>query len=75
MAVVVTEQEFVEWRASRVTQAFMKALYNDREVLKEILLTGTENDANVRGRATAITSILAMNYEDLMEAVSENRDA
>ena len=42
MAIVVTEQEFHEWKASRVTQAFMKAIYNDREWLKEMLLAGTE---------------------------------
>ena len=75
MAVVVTEQEFVEWRGSRVTQAFMKALNHDREWLKEMLLAGTDDDANVRGRAAAITQILRMTYEELMEAVKENRDA
>ena len=75
MAVVVTEQEFIEWRDSRVTRAFMTTLKNDREWLKEMLLAGTEDDANIRGRATAITSIMTMTYEDLMDAVKENKDA
>jgi hypothetical protein len=72
MAIVVTEQEFQEWKGSRVTKAFMKALDNDREWLKEMLLTGTEDDSNVRGRAAAITNILRMTYDELMEAAKEN---
>jgi hypothetical protein len=74
MAVVVTEQEFQEWQGSRVTKAFMKAMDNDREWLKEMLLVGTEDDSNLRGRAAAVTSILRMTYEDLMESAKENRD-
>jgi len=72
--VVVTEQEFIEWKSSRVTVALMKALDNDREWLKEILLAGTEDDANVRGRAAAITSILGMTYEELMDAAKERKN-
>jgi len=74
MAVVVTEQEFQEWQGNRVTKAFMKAMDNDREWLKEMLLVGTEDDSNLRGRAAAVTSILRMTYEDLMESAKENRD-
>ena len=74
MAIVVTEQEFQEWQGSRVTKAFMKALDNDREWLKEVLLTGTEEDASVRGRAAAITAILSLTYEELMNAVKEIKD-
>ena len=72
--VVVTEQEFLEWKQHRVTQAFMKAVDNDREWLKEMLLTGTEDDANLRGRAAACTSILRMSYDELMESVAEKRN-
>lgn len=74
MAIVVTEQEFIDWKTSRVTQAFMKALDNDREWLKEVLLAGSEDDNNIRGRAAAITAILSMTYEELMDAVKENKD-
>ena len=74
MAIVVTEQEFQEWQGSRVTKAFMKALDNDREWLKEVLLTGTEDDASVRCRAAAITAILSLTYEELMNAVKEIKD-
>lgn len=74
MAVVVTEQEFTEWKDSRVTRAFMLALKNDREWLKEMLLAGTEDDAGLRGRAAAVTQILNLTYEELMESVKEYRD-
>jgi hypothetical protein len=74
MAIVVTEQEFHEWKASRVTQAFMKAIYNDREWLKEMLLAGTEDDASIRGRAAACTAILALDYNELMNSVTEKKD-
>jgi hypothetical protein len=74
MAIVVTEQEFIEWKASRVTRAFMKALDNDREWLKEVLLAGSEDDNNIRGRAAALTAILAMTYEELMDAAKEMKD-
>jgi len=74
MAVVVTEEEFKSWRQHRVTEAFMKALRNDREWLKEVLLAGSEDDANIRGRAAAITAILTMQYEELMEAVKDSTE-
>lgn len=71
MAIVVTEQEFNDWKDSRTTRAFLKALDKDREWLKEVLLGGTEDDANVRGRAAAITAILSLTYEDLMTSLAE----
>lgn len=72
--IVVTEPEFKEWKQHRVTVAFMKAIFNDRELLKEMLLAGTEDDSEIRGRATAIQLILTMDYEGLMESVKENRE-
>ena len=74
MAIVVTEQEFLQWKDSRVTRAFMSALKNDREWLKEMLLAGTEDDAGLRGRAAAVTQILNLTYEELMESVKEYKD-
>lgn len=74
MAIVVTEQEYKEWKENPVTKAFMKALDNDREWLKEVLLAGTEDDNNIRGRAAAITAILSMTYEELMNTAKENRN-
>jgi hypothetical protein len=72
--IVVTEQEFLEWKKSRVTEAFMKGLTNEREYLKEMLLAGTDNDDNIRGRAAAVTEILRITYEELMHAVMERKD-
>ena len=74
MAIVVTEQEFNEWKGSRVTKAFMKAIHNDREWLKEMLLAGTEDDASIRVRAAACTAILALDYNELMDSVTEKKD-
>ena len=74
MAIVVTEEEFLQWRDSRVTRAFMLALKNDREWLKEMLLAGTEDDAGLRGRAAAVTQIINLTYDELMESVKEHRD-
>jgi hypothetical protein len=73
MAIVVTEQEFLEWQENRVTKAFKKALFNDREYLKEMLLAGTDDDANVRGRAETLKLILTLDYESLMESIKESR--
>lgn len=70
---VVTQQEFLEWKDSNVTKAFMKALRNDYEYLKEAILEGTDNDEAVRGRAKAVSQILSMSYEDLLDAMKENR--
>jgi len=72
--IVVTQPEYNDWKQHPVTVAVMKALYNDREYLKEMLLAGTENDSEIRGRAAATRLILTMSYEDLMESLRENRD-
>ncbi|MCI4436864.1 MAG: hypothetical protein JHC33_08675 [Ignisphaera sp.] len=72
--IVVTEQEYIEWRGHSVTQAFLKALFNDRENLKEMLVAGTENDEDVRGRAAAIVQILRMDYRDLMDSLASQSE-
>mgnify|MGYP003338583423 FL=1 len=74
MAIVVTEPEFRDWQEHRVTKAFKKALFNDREYLKDMLLAGTEDDANVRGRAEAIRLILTLDYESLITSLREHKD-
>jgi len=74
MTIVVTEQEFLDWKTNRVTKAFMKAIYNDREWLKEMLLAGTEDDSSIRGRGAACTAILALDYNELMSSIAEKKD-
>jgi len=68
---VITRQEFDEWHNHSITVEFRKALFSDRELLKEMLLAGTENDEKVRGQAAAIASILRMTYEDLIESLRD----
>jgi len=51
----------------------MKALFNDREYLKEMLVGGTDDDSNVRGRIAAVGMILALDYEGLMESLRGDR--
>jgi hypothetical protein len=70
---VVTEPEFLDWRQHPITGAFFKALFNDREYLKEMLVGGTDDDSNVRGRIAAVSMILSLDYEGLMESLRENK--
>jgi len=70
---IVTEEEFKDWRQHPITLAFMKALFNDREYLKEMILAGTDDDANLRGRAVAIRSIIEMSYEDITQSLTGNK--
>lgn len=56
-----------------VTKALKKALYNDREYLKEMLVRGNvENEEEVKGRCSAVMNILDITYEDLIEGVRED---
>ena len=70
---VVTEPEFLDWKQHPITGAFFKALFNDREYLKEMLVGGTEDDNNLRGRIAAVSMILTLDYEGLMDSLRENR--
>jgi hypothetical protein len=70
---VVTKEEFLDWKQQHVTQLFMSSLDKDREYMKEVLVAGTEDDNNLRGRITALTLILGLTYEDFMESLVENR--
>lgn len=68
----MTEQEFQEWKGNQVTLALFKALYNERERLKEGLVQGAyEDENNIKGRCAAVASILTISYEELMEDASE----
>lgn len=51
----------------------MKSLHNDREYLKEMLVRGNvDNEDEVKGRCSAVLSILNISYEDLVEGIKEN---
>jgi hypothetical protein len=56
-----------------VTKALKKALHNDREYLKEMLVRGNvDNEEEVKGRCNAVLNILNITYEDLTEGARED---
>jgi small nuclear ribonucleoprotein (snRNP)-like protein len=56
-----------------VTKALKKALHNDREYLKEMLIRGNvDNEEEVKGRCNAVLNILNITYEDLTEGTRED---
>jgi len=70
---VLTEQEFLEWKEHPATKTLMKALRNDREFMKEQLCRGqVENEEEVRGRCNAILNIIALDYKDLVEGARDD---
>mgnify|MGYP003334049496 CR=1 FL=1 len=70
---IITNQEFLEWVENPVTKALKKALYNDREYLKEMLVRGNvDNEEEVKGRCNAVLNILNITYEDLVEGTRED---
>ena len=63
----------MEWAESPVTKALKKALHNDREYLKEMLVRGNvDNEEEVKGRCNAVLNILNITYEDLTEGARED---
>jgi small nuclear ribonucleoprotein (snRNP)-like protein len=56
-----------------VTKALKKALYNDREYLKEMIVRGNvDNVEEIKGRCNAVLNILNITYEDLVEGARED---
>jgi small nuclear ribonucleoprotein (snRNP)-like protein len=56
-----------------VTKALKKALHNDREYLKEMIVRGNvDNVEEIKGRCNAVLNILNITYEDLVEGAKEN---
>ena len=71
---IVTQQEFLEWKEHPATKALVKALHNDREYMKEQLCRGSvENEEEIRGRCAAILNLVSMTYEDLVEGIKDDR--
>jgi ABC-type dipeptide/oligopeptide/nickel transport system ATPase component len=70
---VLTEQEFLEWKEHPATKTLMKALTNEREFMKEQLVRGNVSDeAELIGRCNAILNIVALDYKDLVEGARED---
>jgi len=70
---VLTEQEFLEWKEHPATKTLIKALRNDREFMKEQLCRGqVENEEELRGRCNAILNLMDLKYQDLVEGARDD---
>lgn len=70
---MITKEEFVNWRNSRVTEAFFDAVIGKKEAIKDMLVQSagedSVRDAVYRGYCTAMDDILEVNVEGLFEEV------
>jgi len=70
--VVLTEEEWAEWKLHPTTKYFFKALSKGREFYKEELVrNNVANEDFLKGKAGMIQDILEMSYEDIQELKSE----
>jgi hypothetical protein len=67
---ILTQEDFQEWKANQVTKALFIVLNKEREYLKERLcLTSMDNEDDIRGRCGAIKALLEIEYEDIVEGL------
>lgn len=65
---ILTEEEFLEWKEHPVTKEFFKVLTLTRENLKENLIRDLyDNDEFVKGKATALLELLEMTFNEIKE--------
>lgn len=70
---VVTEDEFLEWKQMSITKQFFSNLKQKREELKEhIVHNAYENDEFAKGKVMALLELIEMNYEQFMEECSRD---
>ena len=63
---LVTEQSFEEWKHHPVTVKLMQRLKEDREEMKEGLVSNSfDNEDEVKGRCRAIAVLLDLEYGDM----------
>lgn len=68
---VFHEDEFLEWLQHPITVAFKKALFKDREFIKEnLVLDNYANPEQAKGMAKAIEKILILDYEALVDSLN-----
>ena len=66
---IVSRDSFEEWKHHPVTKRLLKMLSNDREAMKEGLISSSyDNEDEVKGRCRAIAIILDVQYEDLFDS-------
>jgi hypothetical protein len=67
---IVTPQEFEEWKQHSVTKQFFKNLLQVRESIKEALvLRQYEDDEFAKGKAMVLLELSQMEYEDFKEGM------
>ena len=65
---ILTEEEFLEWKTSPVTKEFFRLLLLKREEFKEdLILSVYENEETVKGKALVLQELMEMKYEDMSE--------
>ena len=70
---VITPVEFQEWKDNLVTKTLFKALRQDREYMKEMIVRGNvENVEEAKGRCNAIIHLLDLTYEDLVNGARDD---
>ena len=66
---ILKEEEFQEWLQHPITVAFKRALFRNREEIKEGLVSDAfDKPGEARGMAKAIEKILVMDYTDLVDS-------
>lgn len=66
---VVTQEEWEEWKQHPTTQEFFKMLTLERERVKELLVLGLyEEDEKAKGIAQGLKMLQEMTYEEFREA-------
>lgn len=69
---IVTEEEWKDWKQHEVTKAFFKSLDKEREKIKEEMVLGLfEDDGVARGMARCLLDLREMKYSDFREVVYE----
>lgn len=67
---VVTRDEFLEWKQLPVTRKLMEQISKDVETMKFMLVSVSQEDLpSLQGRCTASINMLGVEYEDLFEEV------
>ena len=65
---IITKDEFLEWKQSDVTVELFNLLKKKREEIKENLVSDVyDNEEFVKGKALVMLELIEMKYEDMME--------
>lgn len=72
---VLTEEEWLEWKGNPTTREFFRMLHREREKVKEELLDGIyEEDERARGIAICLRQLQELTYDNFREAAYEKQE-